>query len=48
MTLSMDSGVAVLNKTPGTKDEPGPQSDAAKEKQRSKERPENQSHGDRR
>jgi hypothetical protein len=48
MTLSVDSGVAVLNMTPGTKDEPGPQSDAAKEKEHSKERPENQPHGDRR
>jgi hypothetical protein len=48
MTLTMDSGVAVLNMTPGTKDEPGSQRDAAKEKESSKEPTQNQPQGDRR
>lgn len=44
----MRSGVAVLNMTPETKDEPGTQNDAAKEEEHSKERPKNQLQGDRR
>ena len=43
---SYASGVAVLNTTPETKDEPGAQNDAAKEEERSKEGPKNQSRGD--
>lgn len=46
--IVMCSGVAVLNMTPETKDEPGTHNDAAKEEEHSKERPKNQPQGDRR
>ena len=48
VTPRQPSGVAVLNLTPETKDEPGAQNDAAKKEERSKERPKNQSQGNRR